>query len=179
MVNREADRPYRSAVGAVDMSPPSVNALRTGAALGFPGGDHLTLVHAYLAPARGRMAYAAISSETIERYIDEEGEHTTKALIDFLHDNDVDEHGVSIRIEEGAAMPVIAGAVEQLNPDVLIIGTQGRSLIAKAIMGSVAEEALRSVSVDILAVPPGKSRPKAVARRSPASERRRAHPPLA
>lgn len=163
MVNREADRPYRTAVAAVDVSSPSANALRTGAALGLPSGAQLTLVHAYLAPARGRMAYAAISSETIERYVDEEGEHTTKALVDFLHDNHLDgglgDDAPSMRVEEGAALPVIAAAVEQLNPDVLIIGTQGRSLIAKTFLGSVAEEVLRSLPVDILAVPPGRPHP--------------------
>ena len=49
---------------------------------------------------------------------------------------------------------MISKAVEQVKPDVLIIGTHGRTGIAKALLGSVTEEVLRSLDVDILAVPP-------------------------
>jgi nucleotide-binding universal stress UspA family protein len=34
------------------------------------------------------------------------------------------------------------------------MGTHGRSALMKALIGSVTEEALRSLNVDILAVPP-------------------------
>jgi len=37
------------------------------------------------------------------------------------------------------------------------MGTHGRSRLGKALIGSVTEEALRSLSVDILAVPSVKS----------------------
>ena len=61
----------------------------------------------------------------------------------------------SVRVvEEGAPFEVISKAVEQVKPDVLIIGTHGRTGIAKALLGSVTEEVLRSLDVDILAVPP-------------------------
>jgi nucleotide-binding universal stress UspA family protein len=41
-----------------------------------------------------------------------------------------------------------------MKPDLLVIGTHGRSGIAKALLGSVTEEVLRSLDIDILAVPP-------------------------
>jgi nucleotide-binding universal stress UspA family protein len=44
--------------------------------------------------------------------------------------------------------------VEEMMPDLLIIGTHGRSGIIKVLLGSVTEEALRSLDADILAVPP-------------------------
>jgi universal stress protein E len=37
-------------------------------------------------------------------------------------------------------------------PDLIVIGTHGRS--ATMLLGSVAEEVLRSIDVDVLAVPP-------------------------
>lgn len=58
MVNKEADQPYRTALATVDMSEPSVNAIRTGMALGLPGGGGLALVHAFLPLAKGKMFYA-------------------------------------------------------------------------------------------------------------------------
>jgi nucleotide-binding universal stress UspA family protein len=51
-------------------------------------------------------------------------------------------------------MEVVSKVVEQSRPDLLIMGTHGRSGLAKALIGSVTEEALRSLNVDILAVPP-------------------------
>jgi nucleotide-binding universal stress UspA family protein len=154
MVNREADRPYRTALAAVDLSDPSTNALRTSMALGLPGGARLALVHAFLPLAKGKMAYAGLSRETIDRHVADERERATKELIAFLEANGLNDHGQSVRVEEGAPFEVIAAAVEQVKPDVLILGTHGRTGIAKALLGSVAEEVLRSLDVDILAVPP-------------------------
>lgn len=49
---------------------------------------------------------------------------------------------------------MIKSAVRRFTPEVLIVGTHGRTGLAKAVLGSVSEEALRSLDVDILAVPP-------------------------
>ena len=51
-------------------------------------------------------------------------------------------------------MEVISRAVSEMRPDLLVMGTHGRSGLLKALIGSVTEEALRSLNVDILAVPP-------------------------
>jgi nucleotide-binding universal stress UspA family protein len=123
-------------------------------ALGLPGGARLALVHAFLPLAKGKMAYAGLSRETIDRHVADERERATKELIAFLEANGLNDHGQSVRVEEGAPFEVIAAAVEQVKPDVLILGTHGRTGIAKALLGSVAEEVLRSLDVDILAVPP-------------------------
>ncbi|MEZ0168570.1 universal stress protein [Microvirga sp. TS319] len=154
MVNREVDQPYRTALAAVDMSEPSLNAIKAGMALGLPGRSRLALVHAFLPLAKGKLSYAGLSRETIEEYVADARVRATKELISFLDANGLDDHGQSIRIEEGAPIEVIAAVVEQLKPDVLIIGTRGRSGIAKVLLGSVTEEVLRSLDVDILAVPP-------------------------
>ena len=154
MVNQEVDRPYRTALAAVVMSEPSVNAIRTGMALGLPGSAPLALVHAFLPLAKGKMFYAGLSRDSIDGYVADERVRATNELTAFLEANGLNDHGWSMRIEEGAPFEVIAKAVEQSKPDVLIMGTHGRSGIAKALLGSVTEEALRSLDVDILAVPP-------------------------
>ncbi len=154
MVNKEVEQPYRSALAAVDMSDPSVNAIRTGRTLGLPAGARLALVHAFEPLAKGQMFYAGLSQDTIDGYVADERVRATKKLTAFLEANGLDDHRRLMRVEEGAPFAVISTAVEQLKPDVLIMGTHGRSGIAKALLGSVAEEVLRSLDVDILAVPP-------------------------
>ncbi len=157
MVNKEADRPYQTAMAAVDMSDPSANAMRTGKALRLPGGIQLALVHAFEPLAKGKLSYAGLNRETIDNYVADERERAIKDLAAFMDEHGLGDEGRPMRIEEGAPFEVIATAVEQLQPDVLIMGTHGRSGIAKAFLGSVAEEALRSLDVDILAVPPSRS----------------------
>ena len=61
---------------------------------------------------------------------------------------------MSLRVEEGDPFEVISRAVEEMRPDLLIIGTHGRSGLLKVLLGSVTEAALRDLDVDILAVPP-------------------------
>lgn len=154
MVNKEVEQPYQTALAAVDMSEPSVNAIRTGKALRLPHGARLALVHAFEPLAKGKMFYAGLSRDSIDGYVADERARATNELIAFLEASGLDDHGRSMRIEEGAPSEVISKAVEQLNPDILIIGTHGRSGIARALLGSVTEEVLRSLDVDILAVPP-------------------------
>ena len=101
------------------------------------------------------MFHAGLSQDTIDGYVADERVRATKELIAFMEANGLDDHGQPVRVvEEGAPFEVISKAVEQVKPDVLIIGTHGRTGIAKALLGSVTEEVLRSLDVDILAVPP-------------------------
>ncbi len=152
MVNQEVEQPYRTALAAVDMSEPSMNAIRTGMALGLPGEARLTLVHAFLPLAKGKMFYAGLSQEAIDGHVADERERATNELTAFLKATGIEDHGQPMRVEEGAPVEVISTAVEQFKPDVLLIGTHGRRGIARAFLGSVAEEVLRSLDVDILAV---------------------------
>jgi nucleotide-binding universal stress UspA family protein len=155
MVNGEVGQPYRTALAAVDLCEPSVKAIRTGMALGLPGGARLALVHAFLPLAKGMMLYSGLDRETIDGHVADERVRATNELTAFLKANGLDDHGQPVRVvEEGTPFEVISTAVKQVKPDVLIIGTHGRSSIAKALLGSVTEEVLRSLDVDILAVPP-------------------------
>lgn len=57
-------------------------------------------------------------------------------------------------VEEGSASEVIARTVREMRPDLLVVGTRGRSKLLNVLIGSVTEECLRSFDIDILAVPP-------------------------
>jgi nucleotide-binding universal stress UspA family protein len=155
MVNREVEQSYRTALAAVDLSESSANAIRTGMTLGLPGGARLALVHAFLPLAKGMMLYSGLDRDTIDGHVADERVRATKELTTFLEANGLDDHGQPVRVvEEGAPFEVISTAVKHVKPDVLIMGTHGRTGIAKALLGSVTEEVLRSLDVDILAVPP-------------------------
>ena len=154
MVNNEAQKRYEKILIPVEMSEPSANALRLAQAAGLMSEARTTLVHAFLAVGRGRMSIGGIDQAGIERYVAEERQRATDELAAFLVANNLVHDGWSLRVEEGGPAEVISRVVGEMQPDLLIMGTHARSGLLKALVVSVTEEALRSLNVDILAVPP-------------------------
>lgn len=154
MVNGEVERAYGTALAAVDMSAPSAHAIRTAQRLRLVGDAHLTIVHAFLPLAKGKMSLAGLQRESIDEHVASERLRATNELVAFLEANELDDQRWSRRIEEGGPLEVISRLGKAMKPDLLVIGTHGRSGIAKVLLGSVTEEALRSLDLDILAVPP-------------------------
>ncbi|QHO75684.1 universal stress protein [Bradyrhizobium sp. CCBAU 051011] len=156
IVNNDVKAPYGTVLAPIDMSEPSANAIRVARATGLMDEAHFTILHAFLPLANGMMFLAGLDRARIDKYVSGERQKVTEELAAFLVENDLGVPGSSLRVEEGGAFEVISGAVDKMRPDLLVIGTNGRSGMLNALLGSVADEALRSLNVDILAVPPVK-----------------------
>jgi len=59
-----------------------------------------------------------------------------------------------VLIREGNAAQQIATAIRQFNVDRIILGTRSRSKVSKLLLGSVAEQVLRSVNIPVITVGP-------------------------
>jgi nucleotide-binding universal stress UspA family protein len=103
---------------------------------------------------RGRLQ--DIGKEDLEKYIAEERLRAGGELVAFLRKEEPSLQNWALRVRDGRPLEVISEAVKEIEPDLLLMGTQGRSGIAKLLLGSVAEEVLRSVEVDVLVVPPAR-----------------------
>ncbi|MDT3683800.1 MAG: universal stress protein [Pseudorhodoplanes sp.] len=156
MVNHEAQRKYQNVLVPTDMSESSAHAIRVGLSIGLIGDNPTTLLHAFLALAKGKMFVAGADQDSIDSYIGSERQVAMNQLTTFLVENDLKRRSWLHHVEEGDAMEVISRAVSDLRPDLLVMGTHGRSGLLKALIGSVTERALRSLNVDILAVPPAR-----------------------
>lgn len=154
MVNNEAQRRYAKVVAAVDMSETSANALRAAVATGLIADAGATLLHAFMPPAKGKLSIGGASQARLDEYVESERAHVKGELAAFVAQNDLAKQRWSVRVDEGFPMAVISRGVEELRADLLVMGTHGRSGLVKALIGSVTETALRSLNVDILAVPP-------------------------
>lgn len=153
MVNNEAQLKYRKVVAPVDLSEASANALRIALSTGLVGDNRATLVHAFSALWKGKMFVAGTEQAQINTYVESERQRAMDELTAFLVANDLKEGQWSLRLEEGGPMEIISRVVAEVRPDLLVMGTHGRSAIIKVLIGSVTEESLRSLNVDILAVP--------------------------
>jgi len=154
MVNTEVEQDYRDVLVGVDMSEPSARAIRVGKDLGLFEGARLIFIHAFLAMGAGLMVRADLTRDDIERYIAEERIRAGGELSAFLRKEEPRVEDWALRVREGVPMEVIGAAVKDGRPDLLVIGTHGRSGLSRALLGSVAEGVLKSVEVDVLAVPP-------------------------
>jgi nucleotide-binding universal stress UspA family protein len=156
MVNADADQPYRRVLTPIEAAVPSVNAIKTAEALGLADGREVILLHAYVAPGKGKLELAGVRGGQVAAYLAGERRTATNELTAFLQANGIDLQAWKYRFEEGMPFEVISRVAAQTAPDLIVIGTHGRSGLARMLLGSLAEEVLRRMDYDILAVPPSR-----------------------
>lgn len=157
MVNNEAQRKYEKVIAAVDISEASANSLQVARATGLIGDAGATLLHAFFALAKSKLSLGGATEADIDEHVESERTHATGELAAFLVQNNLADQRWSLRVDEGPPIEVISRGVKELRADLLVMGTHARSGLLKALIGSVTETALRSLDVDILAVPPAKT----------------------
>jgi nucleotide-binding universal stress UspA family protein len=153
MVNNEAQRRYERIVVAVDMSEASAQAISAARKVGLFQ-VRPTLLHAFEAAAKGRMKIGDARQMAIEDHVAQERERARAEVISFVESHELHDETWPLLVEEGHAREVLFRAMRETRPDLLVMGTRGRSRLLTALLGSVAEECLRSLEVDVLAVPP-------------------------
>lgn len=143
--------PYRRALVAVDFSDGSQAAVRFAARL-LPDAE-LHLVHAFEIPFK-----ALVGSDGVRREVAQEHEADMARFIE----QDCAELGAGAAgatrlvpvVRQGDVRQVIVDQVDRLRPDLLVVGTHGRSGLAYAALGSKAEDLLSRPPCDVLAVKP-------------------------
>jgi nucleotide-binding universal stress UspA family protein len=156
MVNTDTDHPYRRVLAPIEAAAPSVNAIKIAEALGLLGGSEVTLLHAFAAPGKGKLELAGVQGVQIGAYLAGERRNASAELTAFLQANGIDLQAWKYRLEEGMPFEVISMVAAQTVPDLIVIGTHCRSGLARLLLGSLAEEVLRRMEYDILAVPPSR-----------------------
>lgn len=149
VVREPVTKSYQVLLVGVDLSVHSRRALRFAAEL-VPDGDFY-LVHATHEPFT-----AFIGRETIKDLVLLEQNEFKKMIAPDIAELTALMKPKVPRFEvlfgQGLAESVMRDQIAQLRPDLVVIGTHGRTGIAHAVLGSVAENLLADAPVDILAV---------------------------
>lgn len=153
MVKQMPAGAYRRIGLTTDCSEPSATALQVAEALGLLADAELSVVHARVPFARTALATHA-NTEAVRHHVAAEMQMANTELRQFLEDQGRSDLVSRLHLREGEPMAVIRAYIEEREPDLLVMGTHGRSRIGRMLLGSVADEALRSLDIDILAVPP-------------------------
>lgn len=149
VVKEPVTGPYSRVLVATDLSSQAQAAIRTAARLA-PQGE-ITLLHAVHRPFvafLGRRDQNVLLKETRDR-VSAGLREFIKQIRSELGD---DAPNFEISLPDGEAHAAILAEVARIKPDLLAVGTHGRSGLAHAVIGSVAEQLLADCPIDILAV---------------------------
>ena len=142
---------YRRALVPVDLSPHARAAMALAARLVPKGEVHL--IHAAHRPYT-----AFLGRDTQNQLIRDERARITAELTRNVQALCAGLGGEAPNFttlrREGDVRQVIHEQVATVKPDLIVVGTHGRTGIAHAIIGSVAEDLLADAPVDVLAVKP-------------------------
>jgi nucleotide-binding universal stress UspA family protein len=138
----------QSLVVGTDFSDTSEAAIESALTLASTLGAQVTLVHAYELPLHafpdGAVSHAEVLADlsaALRKALD--SEIALRA-----------EHGVAIRpvLVLGPAVDALNDVADEVDADLIVVGTNGRSGFARTILGSTAEQLVRSARRPVLAV---------------------------
>ncbi len=120
----------------------------------------MTVIHAYEELYGGRV-YASLSKDDAEEYRESNRIKATRkvdTLLDTIvaHTNlpPMDLPVWKTHVLLGSPKFIIPRVVKRAETDLLVMGTQGRSGLSYVFLGTIAGDVLRTVSCDVLVVPP-------------------------
>jgi nucleotide-binding universal stress UspA family protein len=144
---------YRNVLVATDLSEHSAAALRACQAFGFGEAATTTVLYVFDAPAKGYLMRASSTEDEISDYVSEERERAETELHAFLRHHRFEANTVMLRPNDLLAAAEIKKAAVACAADLIVVGTSGRTGVAKAFLGSVAEKLLGACEKDVLVVP--------------------------
>ncbi|HEY9056222.1 MAG TPA: universal stress protein [Aurantimonas sp.] len=154
MVNAAPTGPYRHAMLTTDLSEGARCAARNFSTLEIGRGARISILHVFDAPALRLGMRHAMPKSGKEHYLDGESKNAAGALSQFVHSSELEPIDKIVRHDESTPAQEILNTAKGEAVDLIVIGTHGRSGLAKFFLGSVAEKVLRNADRDVLAVPP-------------------------
>lgn len=151
MVNRSSPDSYRHVLVATDFSENAREALRTVLGMGIC--SKLSLLHVYDDIGASFIAQSGLTDVEVVARRQALQQQELKKLREF-HDlvSGLDMQFL-VRPMTRPVSDTILGVADAASADLIVLGTRGRTGIARVLLGSVAQEVLSVASLDVLAVP--------------------------
>ncbi len=136
VVRRRSVRPYANVLVPVDFS--KVTPHQFGALREFVPGAKVTVLH-------------VLPAETVRNVAAESRQRAD--VLRLAAKAGLRKGAVAFAVETGDPREAILRSEREIRPDLLVLGTRGRSGLSRLLLGSVAEHVIRGTSTDVLAVP--------------------------
>ncbi len=146
-------REYRNVLLASDLSEGAAQAATAAARLGLLDDTRASVIHAFTAPAQNMMLQSSTTSQALRDYIEGRRAKAAQALARFLKRRNIDVQTRVVELVETSPAKLIEKCARQLEADLIVVGTTGRTGLRRLLIGSVAEEILAGSDTDVLAAP--------------------------
>jgi nucleotide-binding universal stress UspA family protein len=134
---------------AVDFTETSDKAFDFAVELAQKFGATVTAVHAFEIPVVGFPDGALVATADVATRIQEAAKQGLDAAVKARQGKGVEVTGV---LREGSPHEEVKAVAEQMGMDLIVIGTHGRKGLARALLGSVAENVVRTVKLPVLTI---------------------------
>lgn len=133
----------------VDFTETSETALDYAIELAKKFGSSITVLHAYEIPVFGFPDGALIATADVAANISSAAQQALGRMVDARQNTGV---AVEAILRDGVAWEEINRVAEERKADLIVLGTHGRRGLARALLGSVAENVIRTAKVPVLAL---------------------------
>ena len=158
IVSGAATGAYENVVLATDLSPTSAHVARTAVDMGLLANAYAWLVHAFAPPYQGMITTEAVLEEQLTEHKRRWRDAISRELVRELEEAGVDPTRVHIAAEPARPLDAIERALERARPELLVIGVSRWFMLKRLLVGSVADQVLRKINCDVLAISPAASR---------------------
>ncbi len=154
----------KSLLYATDLSENSAYAFRYAINSAQKHDAHIHIVHALERPLREylNLIFPNLDREQLVKMWEEKKKERVREVEERLRefarrelegDAESLDRIASIEVVEGEAAPVILQKAEELNCDLMVMGTHGKGRIGQSFLGSVAEKVLHRVRKPVFIIP--------------------------
>lgn len=148
IVKQASPSNYKRLLVAVDFSPGSATVIKIAQQIA-PHAD-IVLLHSFEAPFEGKMHYAGVSQDTINRYRDEARARCQLQLRELAEKAGLGPHQYASFVASGDSTQNILDYEEQYQCDLIVMGKHGTHVTEELLLGSVTKRILASSKSDVL-----------------------------
>ena len=159
VVRNEPQFEYGRVMIALDLSEESAGALALTESLAFAGEEIACAVHAYHPPYEGMLASVGVGTDKIASHAEAWRRDFATGVREFLRRHSKDPWRYRLIMAEDRPVRGILAVTEQVQPDLLVVGTRTQGALLRTLLGSVGRDVADSASCDVLLVPGGAAPP--------------------
>ena len=134
----------------IDFNPLSTAAMEYAALLATA--SQATLIVIYADTFAPPVEFTAEQTATLAETIRESRRKTTEELERYAHEHIPETLDVRTEVRESLAVEGILAAIDEHQPDLLVMGTHGRGALSRMMYGSATEAVLRETNVPVLTI---------------------------
>lgn len=140
--------PPKNILVPIDFSESSEHAATAACALALKTGATVHLLHAYVIPVESVGLALTVSQQYVEQFVRESKAQLLELSAKLCPGAKVG----SVLVESGDPREVITHKAKDLDAELIVMGTHGRRGLSRALLGSVAENVVRTAHCSVLVV---------------------------